>query len=82
MFHKVKSVTPLPNYMLLVHFADGVAKQYDVKPLFESMEDFKAFQTIPGLFEQVTADPGGYGICLLYTSASVRTAWRPGWFEI
>ena len=62
MFHKVKSVTPLPNYMLLVHFADGVAKQYDVKPLFESMGDFKAFQTIPGLFEQVTADPGGYGI--------------------
>ena len=62
MFHKVKSVTPLPNYMLLVHFADGVAKQYDVKPLFESMEDFNAFQTLPGLFEQVTADPGGYGI--------------------
>lgn len=62
MFHKVKSVTPLPNYKLLIHFADGVAKQYDVKPLFESMEDFKAFQMIPGLFEQVIADPGGYGI--------------------
>ena len=29
MFHKIKSVTPLPGYALLVHFADGCARQYN-----------------------------------------------------
>lgn len=61
MFHKVKSVTPMPDYNLLVHFTDGQAKQYDVEPL---MTKFPAFQQLTdhGLFESVSVDGSGYGI--------------------
>lgn len=61
-FYKVKSVTALPDYVLLVHFANGIAKQYAVAPLFDAIPDFRAFQTTPGFFEQVRVDAGGYGI--------------------
>ena len=33
MFHKIKSVAPLPEYRLLVSFAEGLSKTYDMKPL-------------------------------------------------
>lgn len=62
MFHKVTAVTPQPGYQLLVHFSDGCAKQYDMTPLFDRMPVFESLKQIPGLFEQVAADPGGYGI--------------------
>ena len=62
MFHKIKSVTPLPDYVLLVHFTDGTARQYDVKPLLESTETFRSLRAVPGLFDQAAADPGGYGV--------------------
>lgn len=62
MFHKIKSVASLPNYHLLVHFTDGTAKQYDVNPLFGPDSPFNDLKEVPGLFAQVTADPGGYGI--------------------
>lgn len=62
MLHKLKSVTPLPDQMLLVHFSDGSAREYDMKPLVRDNAAFRDLQTIPGLFEQVSVDPGGYGI--------------------
>lgn len=62
MFHKVKTVEPLPNYCLSVCFEDGTHKTYDVKPLFSKWETFKALLNIAGLFEQVKVDVGGYGI--------------------
>lgn len=62
MFHKIKSVTPLPDYVLLAHFTDGTARRYDVKPLFARLDAFRALQDTPGLFEQAAADPGGYGV--------------------
>lgn len=62
MFHKVKTVEPLPDYCLSVCFEDGTKKQYDVKPLFSKWEAFKALADIAGLFEQVKVDVGGYGI--------------------
>ena len=62
MFHKVKSVTALPQYRLLVHFTDGCAKEYDMKPVMERLEPFQTFSQVPGLFEQVTVDAGGYGV--------------------
>lgn len=62
MFHKVKSVTALQDYILLLHFADGTAKYYDVKPLFANTDAFNDLQTVPGLFARATVDPGGYGI--------------------
>lgn len=61
--YKIKSVEPLNNYRLSVVFLNGEKKEYDIKPLFEQIEDFKLLQHITGLFEQVTVDVGGYGIC-------------------
>ena len=62
MFHHVKEVTPLTDYVLLVRFADGIEKQYDVKPLFNEIAAFKPLTYMHGLFEQVKVDTGGYGI--------------------
>ncbi len=62
MFYKVKSVTPQPNFRLLVHFCCGTAKEYDAAPLFAQVDGFQALRDIPGLFEQVCVDAGGYGI--------------------
>ena len=39
MFHKVKTVCPLPDYELSVQFAEGLTKLYDVKPLFKKWKD-------------------------------------------
>ena len=62
MFYKVKEVRPLPDYNLLINFATGEEKQYNVKPLFDKWESFKALVVTKGLFEQVRVDTGGYGI--------------------
>lgn len=62
MFHKIKTVSPLPNLVLLVRFAEGQTKQYDLKPLIPQIPAFRSFQTTTGLFEQVQVDAGGYGI--------------------
>ena len=47
MFHKVKSVSPLPDYRLSVQFSEGVTKIYDVKPLLERLKPFRAFVNEP-----------------------------------
>ena len=62
MFYKVKSVQPLPDFILLVDFQNGEQKQYNVKPLFDKWEPFKVLTTTAGLFEQVKVDTGGFGI--------------------
>lgn len=62
MFHKVNSVMPLADMCLLIHFSDGTAKKYDVQPLADRFEAFRALKTVPGLFPTVKADKGGYGI--------------------
>ena len=62
MFHHVKNVTPMTDYILLVEFADGMEKQYDVKPLFKELTAFKPLGYVQGLFEQVKVDMGGFGI--------------------
>ena len=40
MFHKVKSVITLDDFNLMVVFAEGITKIYDVKPLFNKFEIF------------------------------------------
>ncbi|MBR2263209.1 MAG: DUF2442 domain-containing protein [Firmicutes bacterium] len=62
MFHKIKAVTPLPNFHLSVQFAEGVTKFYDITPLFDKWPAFRALLQSPDLFESVTVDTGGYGI--------------------
>jgi hypothetical protein len=62
MFHKVKQVTPLSGYRLSVEFVNGAVKEYDVQALFDQWEAFKALSYIPGLFNLVKVEAGGYGI--------------------
>ncbi|MDR1001530.1 MAG: DUF2442 domain-containing protein [Clostridiales bacterium] len=62
MFHKVKTVKPLPGYLLAVSFENDEQKQYDVKPLFDKWDAFKALALVKNLFEQVQVDVGGYGV--------------------
>ena len=61
MFHKVKSVLPQDNYILLVSFSEGVSKTYDVKPLFKKWKIFNDLKKGHAFFD-VKVDQGGYGI--------------------
>lgn len=62
MFHKIKDVSPLPEYRLSVQFCEGVTKIYDVKPLFDRWVAFRALADDPGLFFAVSVDTGGYAV--------------------
>lgn len=62
MFHKVKDVTPLPDFMLSVQFCEGVSKIYDVTPLISKWDMFKVLNDKPEIFGIVEVDVGGYGI--------------------
>ena len=62
MFHKIKSVTPFPDYVLSVQFSEGVTKRYDVKPLFDKYQMFLPLKDSSELFSSVEVDVGGYGI--------------------
>ncbi len=61
MFHKIKNVSPLPDFKLSVQFSEGVTKIYDVKPLFNKISDFKSLEN-NSEFGGVYVDVGGYGI--------------------
>jgi hypothetical protein len=61
MFHRIKSVQPLPDMVLRVEFICGIIKCYDVKPLVYKWEVFKDL-TQCGLFNLVSVDAGGYGV--------------------
>ena len=61
MFHKVKSVRPMDDFVLLVSFSEGVTKTYDVKPLFSKWLVFNELKK-NHLFEEVSVDQGGYGV--------------------
>ena len=62
MFYKVESVEPLPSYVLRVVFINGEIKYYRVSSLFDKWEVFNELREIPGLFDQVKVDSGGYGV--------------------
>ncbi|MDR1735068.1 MAG: DUF2442 domain-containing protein [Oscillospiraceae bacterium] len=62
MFHTIASVTPLPDRKLLAVFKSGEVKLYDAGKLKEIWPVFEDFDVIPGLFELVYVDKGGYGI--------------------
>lgn len=62
MFHTIKNITAKDNFILSAVFSDGTVKDYDVKPLFIELPLFNDLKNIPGLFEQVKVDIGGYGI--------------------
>lgn len=62
MFHKIKNVSPLPDYRLSVQFSEGITKLYDIKPLFARFAAFKYFAEHPSAFSDVSVDAGGYGL--------------------
>ena len=62
MTHRIKSVTPLKNFIVSAVFQNGVEKEYDIKNLFSIFPQFRDFEVIEGLFEQVKVDVGGCGI--------------------
>ena len=62
MFHKIKSVSPLPDFKLSVQFSEGVTKVYDMKPLFEKLPVFTQLRDNAAEFACVSVDVGGYGI--------------------
>ena len=62
MFHKIKSVSALPDFKLSVQFCEGITKLYDIKPLFEKLPVFSYFKGNPEEFAAVEVDIGGYGI--------------------
>lgn len=62
MTHKIISVKPMENFILLVEFLNGIEKTYDVKSLYSVFPQFKVFETDKKLFGCVAVDIGGYGI--------------------
>lgn len=62
MGHKVKSIKPLENNVLIATFFDGTIKEYDVKCLYGIFPQFRVFDIDGNLFGQVQVDAGGYGI--------------------
>ncbi len=61
MFHKIKSVSAISDYMLNVKFCDGTTKLYDIKPLFDKIPVFRQLLN-QHIFDDVSVDVGGYGI--------------------
>ena len=61
MFHKVKSVIAVNDYKLIVIFAEGITKIYDVKPLFNKFNIFNELKE-NGLFYECSVDVGGFGV--------------------
>ena len=62
MFHKVKAVNVLPDYRLIVQFAEGITKIYDLKPLFDKWPVFTELKNNQELLYSVEVDAGGYGV--------------------
>ena len=62
LFHKINSVAAIHPYLLVVQFAEGVTKKYNVEPLFDRWPAFRALELDDGLFSRVRVDVGGHGI--------------------
>ncbi len=48
MFHKITSLATLPDYILLVGFANGEFKQFDLKPLINKYPPFATLKDVDG----------------------------------
>ncbi len=62
MTHRIVSVKPLENCVLLVGFQNGIQKTYDMRTLYPIFPQFEVFENDIDLFNQVQVDMGGYGI--------------------
>lgn len=62
MTHRIISVKPMKDSVLLVCFQNGIEKTYDMRTLYSIFPQFKVFETDVELFNQVQVDMGGYGV--------------------
>ena len=62
MFYKVRKVEPMAGLNLRVQFENGTVKKYDVNPLLVKWPVFRSLELLPGLFDCVRVDAGGYGV--------------------
>ncbi len=62
MFHRIAHVKALPDLILWVEFSDRKQVCYRLSALLETIPQFRDLENIPGLFELVQIDPGGYGV--------------------
>jgi hypothetical protein len=51
MLHRIKQVTPQPDFTLLLAFANGECRQFDVKPyldkgVFTSLQQYEKFRQV------------------------------------
>ena len=56
MIPRIKQITPLEGFKLLVDFDGGRRCVYDVNEDIEQIPEFAELRTIPGLFESATLD--------------------------
>ncbi len=54
MFHKVQEVSALNNFKLKVCFEDATVKIYDVTPLFNKWQAFRALQVDKNSYDKTT----------------------------
>lgn len=56
MIPRIKSILPLPDYVLQVSFDSGEVVLYDVKDDIRILNDFKVLETEYGLFQNAQID--------------------------
>lgn len=56
MIPRIKSVLPLPGYVLQVCFDDGIKVLYDVKDDIRTLNEFRVLETEYGLFQNAQLD--------------------------
>lgn len=62
MFHRISEVKPSGKLTFDAVFTNGEKRRYDVAPLLSKFEAFHALRDVPGLFERIHVDAGGYAV--------------------
>ena len=62
MFHKIKDLHALDDFVLDVTFDDGKRTHYDIKSLIVEYPMFAEMKDNESLFKKASVDVGGYGI--------------------
>lgn len=77
--HSIKTVTPLPNYQLQIHFRCGRTKRYDLKPMIEMVSIYKFFLVEQKLFSNVKISEDAHAVFWNeYIDIGCEELWRGG----
>lgn len=61
MFHKIRNLEVLENFVIRVSFNEGIIKTYDIKPLFGKIEIFNELKN-DDLFQKAYVAPDGHAV--------------------